>query len=85
MNKVFSITEYSFTLHTEETCTAHLPGDLIIGNTENHDNCKKWCVARDNCGGFILQVSSSCIFKGADCKNNVRAQTGALLVLKTLN
>ena len=58
------IADVFYTSHSNKRCLGTWYGD-IQSTSGNHDNCKEWCVARDECGGFTVD-GSKCDFKVCD-------------------
>ena len=81
---VISISEYFFASQPYLSCSGSDLGYLYSDSFGYHDNCKKWYVARDDCGGFSL-VFGQCKFKDTVCKNNAIVSIQATLFLKTLH
>ena len=53
-------------------------------NTGNYDNCKEWCVARNDCGGIVI-YDEKCYLKDTSCKNDMKSYMGAIFLVKNVN
>ena len=69
----YFIAEVSFMSHSNKRCMGTYHGN-IQSTSGNHDNCKQWCVARDDCGGFTVS-GNQCDFKVCDSLIDWSGQT----------
>ena len=66
------IPDISFTSNPGKLCSAPIP-EFHIGpptpadDSGNYDNCKRWCVARSDCDGFV-SANGFCFFANDNCR-----------------
>ena len=84
------ILEISFTSHPGKLCNVQ-DDQYIIGspvpadNSGYYDNCKRWCVARSDCGGFVI-VAGNCFFSNENCRRHgLSGISNVLTFLKNFN
>ena len=65
-------------------CTARELHTMSPDNSGNYDNCKEWCVARDDCGGIVIH-NGKCYLKDTNCIKKLGSSNVALILLKIVN